>query len=233
VLETCFKKKGKLIIPAFSVGRTQELLYSLNRLNNDGRVPHVKVFVDSPLSVNATNIMKMHPECFNDELLKYMKSDPDPFGFNGLSYVQSEEDSKKLNNIKEPCIIISASGMMEAGRVKHHLANSISNPKNTVLIVGYCAPTTLGAKIKRGDKEVSIYGVHHPVNADIRVIESYSAHGDYSEMINFLKCQDIKQVKQMILVHGEYETQQSYREKLEKEGFMNVVIPEKKQILEL
>jgi len=233
VLETCFQKKGKLIIPSFSVGRTQELLYALNRLSNDGRLPKVKVFVDSPLSMNATNIMKLHPECFNEEILAYMKSDPDPFGFNGLSYIQSEEDSKRLNNIKEPCIIISASGMMEAGRVKHHLANNISYAKNTVLVVGYCAPSTLGARIKRGDKEVSIYGVVYPVNADIRVLESFSAHGDYSEMISFLKCQDTKRVRHTFLVHGEYETQLSYQEKLSKEGFSNIMIPEKGQVFEL
>ncbi|MFA4853087.1 MAG: MBL fold metallo-hydrolase [Bacteroidales bacterium] len=233
VLETYFQKKGKLIIPSFSVGRTQELLYALNRLSNDSRLPKVKVFVDSPLSMNATNIMKLHPECFNEEILAYMKSDPDPFGFNGLSYIQSEEDSKKLNNIKEPCIIISASGMMEAGRVKHHLANNISCKKNTILIVGYCAPSTLGARIKRGDKEVSIYGSVYEVNADIRVLESFSAHGDYSEMISFLKCQDPKRVRHTFLVHGEYETQLSYQEKLSKEGFSNIMIPEKGQVFEL
>ncbi|NTW33866.1 MAG: MBL fold metallo-hydrolase [Bacteroidetes bacterium] len=227
VLEACIKKKGKLIIPSFSVGRTQELLYTLNRLSNNGSIPYVKVFVDSPLSVNATNIMKLHTECFNDEILEFMRTDPDPFGFNGLRYIQTEEDSKSLNNIKEPCIIISASGMMEAGRVKHHLANSISDKKNTVLVVGYCSPTTLGARIKRGDKEVSIYGVKHEVNADIKIIESFSAHGDYMEMINFLKYQDPKQVQQLFLVHGEYETQLTYRDKLIKEGFTNIEIPEK------
>lgn len=233
VLETCFKKKGKLIIPSFAVGRTQELLYALNRLTNDGRLPKVKVFVDSPLAVNATNIMKMHPECFNDDTLESLRQDPDPFGFNGLYYVQSDDESKQLNNIKEPCIIISASGMMEAGRVKHHLANNISNAKNTVLVVGYCAPSTLGARIRKGDKEVSIFGNVYQVNADIRVIESFSAHGDYNEMISVLKCQDAKKVKQLILVHGEYETQLNYKEKLEKEGYANISIPEKGQVIEI
>jgi metallo-beta-lactamase family protein len=233
VLETCFKKKGKLIIPAFSVGRTQELLFALNRLIGDGRIPRIKVFVDSPLSVNATNIMKLHPECFNDEMLTFMKNDPDPFGFNGLDYVQTEEDSKRLNNIKEPCIIISASGMMEAGRVKHHLANSISYERNTILVVGYCAPSTLGARIRRGDKEVSIYGVNYEVKADVRVLESFSAHGDYNEMIAFLKFQDPKKIRQTFLVHGEYETQLSYQEKLAHEGFTNIAIPEKGQTFEI
>lgn len=233
VLETCFQKKGKLIIPSFSVGRTQEVLYALNRLSQSKKLPVLPVFVDSPLSVNATNIMKMHPECFNEEILDYMHDDPDPFGFNGLRYVQTEEDSKKLNSMKDPCIIISASGMMEAGRVKHHLANNIENKKNTILVVGYCAPSTLGAKIKNGEKEVSIYGVKHQVRADVKVLESYSAHGDYMEMIQTLKCQDPKKVQKVFLVHGEYETQQAYAEKLKAEGFNNIVIPEKAETFEL
>lgn len=233
VLETCFRKKGKLIIPSFSVGRTQELLYALNRLSQSGKLPAIPVFVDSPLSVNATNIMKMHPECFNDEILDYMHEDPDPFGFNGLRYVQTEEDSKKLNSTKDPCIIISASGMMEAGRIKHHLANNIGNKKNTILVVGYCAPATLGAKIRNGEKEVSIFGEKFRVIADVKVLESYSAHGDYSEMIHTLKCQDPKKVQKLFLVHGEYETQQAYAAKLKAEGFGNIIIPAKAETFEL
>jgi metallo-beta-lactamase family protein len=232
VHETCVKKKGKLIIPAFSVGRTQEIVYALNCLYNEHRLPPIKVYIDSPLSVNATNIIRFHPECFNDEILASMKDDPDPFGFNGLYYIQSIEDSKRLNNSKEPCIIISASGMMEAGRVKHHLANSISNKKNTVLIVGYCAPTTLGARIKRGDEEVSIYGKMYPVKADIRVIESFSAHGDYIEMISYLNQFDKKKLKKVFLVHGEYETQLAYKEKLTIEGFKNIEIPSPSETFE-
>jgi metallo-beta-lactamase family protein len=233
VKETCFQKKGKLIIPSFSVGRTQEVLYALNRLFFSGKLPVIPVFVDSPLSVNATNIMKMHPECFNEEILEYMKDDPDPFGFNGLRYVQTEEESKKLNSMKDPCIIISASGMMEAGRVKHHLANNIENSKNTILVVGYCAPTTLGAKIRNGEKEVSIFGVKRQVKADVKILESYSAHGDYKEMIETMKCQDPGKIKKMFLVHGEYETQLAYQEKLAAEGFRNMIIPEKAQEFEL
>ena len=233
VLETCFQKKGKLIIPSFSVGRTQEMLYALNRLSFSGKMPTISVFVDSPLSINATNIMKLHPECFNDEILEYMKDDPDPFGFNGLKYIQTEDDSKRLNSLKDPCIIISASGMMEAGRVKHHLANNIENKKNTILVVGYCAPTTLGAKIRNGEKEVSIFGMKHHVNADVKILDSYSAHGDYNEMIQTLKCQNTKKVKKVFIVHGEYETQLAYKEKLTNEGFQNIVIPEKEQIFEL
>ena len=227
VIDTCIRKKGKLIIPSFSVGRTQEIVYSLNQLEKAGRLPKVKTYVDSPLSVNATNIYRMHPECFNPEILHSMETDPDPFGFNNLTYIQAVEESKKLNDLKDPCIIISSSGMAEAGRIKHHLANNISNPNNTVLIVGYCEPSTLGARIRRGDKEVSIHGNLYKVKANVEVMEEYSAHGDYAEMIIFLSCQDKKQIKKMFLVHGEEQTIQDYKMTLEKNGFGNILTPEK------
>ncbi len=233
VVSTCQKKRGKLIIPSFSVGRTQEIVYALHLLFDKGWLPKVKIFVDSPLSINATNILRMHPESFNDEMLDRMEKDPDPFGFNTLTYVRNEEDSKRLNNTEDPCIIISASGMMEAGRVKHHLANSISYSKNTVLIVGYCAPTTLGAKIRRGDKEVSIFGVRYPVKADIAILESYSAHGDYNENIFYLSCLNKKQIKKVFLVHGEYETQLHYKSSLEQNLYTNIEIPAPEQEFEL
>jgi metallo-beta-lactamase family protein len=223
--KTCVEKKGKLIIPSFSVGRTQEVIYSLNNFYNTGKLPRIKIFVDSPLSVNATNIFRLHRECFNDAMLKVMETDPDPFGFNDLYFIQKVEDSKKLNNIQEPCVIISASGMMEAGRVKHHLANSISDPRNTILAVGYCSPMTLGARILRGDKQVSIFGTMYPVNADIERIDSYSGHADYKELIGFLECQDKTAIQKLILVHGEYEAQEFFRDKLKESGFEQVEIP--------
>jgi metallo-beta-lactamase family protein len=225
VTQTCVNKQGKLIIPSFSVGRTQEIVYSLNNFYNSGRLPKVDIYVDSPLSVNVTSVFRLHPECFNSEILQKMETDQDPFGFNSLHYITKVEDSKKLNDIKKPCVIISASGMMEAGRVKHHLANNISNPKNTVLIVGYCAPSTLGARILRGDKTVSIHGNIYEVKADIRRIESFSGHGDYKEMGNFLKCQNLEELGMTILVHGEYETQKKYKSYLESQGFNNIKIP--------
>jgi metallo-beta-lactamase family protein len=158
-----------------------------------------------------------------------MEKDPDPFGFGNLFYITRVEDSKKLNDHKKPCVIISASGMMEAGRVKHHLANNISDPRNTVLAVGYCAPSTLGARILRGDKEVSIHGTVYEVKADIRKIDSFSGHADYSEMISFLDCQDKSLLKNLFLVHGEYETQEKYSASLLAEGYKNIVIPAKGQ----
>ena len=226
VHRTCVEKKGKLIIPAFSVGRTQEIVYSLNNLYNAGRLPRVDTYVDSPLSVNATNIFRLHSECFNEDVREVMLTDPDPFGYNSLFYISSVEDSKRLNEIKTPVIIISSSGMMEAGRIKHHLANSISNPANTILVVGYCAPSTLGARIARGEKEVSIHGNRYPVNAEIEKIESYSGHGDYREMADYLSCQDPQKLKKIFMVHGEYETQLRYREYLKTRGFSNIEIPE-------
>jgi metallo-beta-lactamase family protein len=233
VIETCVNKGGKLIIPAFSVGRTQEIVYSLDSFFNQGRLPKVDIFVDSPLAVNATTVFRMHPECFNKDILKVMETHPDPFGFNSLFYVTRVEDSKKLNDHKKPCVIISASGMMEAGRIKHHLANNISDPANTILIVGYCSPTTLGARIGRGDKEVSIHGTVYEVKADIKKIESYSGHGDYKEMIGFLGCQDKTALEKTFIVHGEYETQKKYASLLTSEGYKNIEIPARGQNYEV
>jgi metallo-beta-lactamase family protein len=233
VVNTCVNKGGKLIIPAFSVGRTQEVVYALNNFFNQRRLPKIDVFVDSPLAVNATTVFRMHPECFNKDFAKVLETDSDPFGFENLFYITRTEDSKKLNEHKKPCIIISASGMMEAGRVKHHLANNITDQKNTILVVGYCAPMTLGARIVRGDKEVSIHGTVYEVKAEVKKIESYSGHGDYREMIGFLGCQDKNLLQKTFIVHGEYETQKKYVETLAGEGFKNVEIPSRGQEYEI
>jgi metallo-beta-lactamase family protein len=230
---TCTTKGGKLIIPAFSVGRTQEVVYALNNFFNAGRLPQIDVFVDSPLAVNATTVFRMHPECFNEKFASVLEKDSDPFGFKNLFYITRQEDSKKLNDHKKPCIIISASGMAEAGRVKHHLANNISDPKNTILMVGYCAPTTLGARILSGAKEVSIHGNPYEVKAEVKKIESYSGHGDYREMAAFLNCQDKSKLQKTFIVHGEYETQKKYVETLKAEGFTNLSIPARGEEFEI
>lgn len=227
--DTCVNKSGKLIIPAFSVGRTQEIVFALNNFFNQGMLPKIDIFVDSPLAVNATAVFRMHPECFNKNFSDVLSKDPDPFGFDNLFYINKVEDSKKLNDHKKPCVIISASGMMEAGRIKHHLANNISDPKNTILIVGYCAPTTLGAKIGRGDKEVSIFGTVYEVKAEVEKIESFSGHADYKELINFISCQDKGVLSRIFIVHGEYETQKKYVASLTNERFRNIEIPSKGQ----
>ena len=233
VLDTCTKKKGKLIIPSFAVGRAQEIIYALDRLETADLLPDIDVFVDSPLSVSATNIMRLHTECFGPSILQYMKKDPDPFGFDRLQYIQSVEASKALNVRHKPCVIISASGMMEAGRVKHHLANHIDDPTTTILCVGYCEPKTLGARIMRGDKTVSIFGHLYEVRAELRRIESLSGHGDYSEMINYIGCQEKRRLKKIFLVHGEAATQEHFRDTLNEVGWNRAEIPEFRQEVEL
>ena len=226
VQKICVEKKGKLLIPAFSIDRTQELVYALDQLQNEGKLPTIKVYVDSPLSVNATQIMKKHSECFNPQVLEYLKhGDNDAFGFPNLHYVSEAEDSKKLNDNPEPCIIISASGMAEAGRIKHHIANHVEDPNCAVLLVGYTTPHSLGGQLKAGNKQVTIFGKEFEVNAQVFVMDSFSAHADYQEIIQYLSCQDKSKVKQIFMVHGDYEIQKIFREKLLKEGYSNVYIP--------
>jgi metallo-beta-lactamase family protein len=226
IRQTCVKKGGKLIIPSFAIGRTQEVVYALNNFFNEGLLPKINIYVDSPLAVNATDIFRLHLDNLGNDVQEVMQNDPDPFGFGSLFYLKRTEESKKLNSIKEPCVIISASGMMEAGRIKHHLANNIEDPKNTILVVGYCSPTTLGARIVNGGNPVSIFGEKHPVRATIERIEAFSGHGDYHEMKDYISCQDKSQLKKIFLVHGEYVAQQFYLGKLEEAGFRNISIPE-------
>ncbi len=233
ITRTCIEQRGRVIIPAFSLGRTQEIVYTLNNLKNAGLLPPLKVFVDSPLSVNATTIMRTHPECFNEEMLVNMRADPDPFGFDDLFYVRRVEDSIRLNDLKEPAVIISASGMAEAGRVKHHIRNAIENPNNTILMVGYCTPDSLGGRLMAGAKEVSIFGKVFSVNATVEQIHAYSAHADYEEMLQYLSCLDAAQVKKVFLVHGDYDVQVDWREKLKKAGFNHIEIPEQHSTWEI
>jgi metallo-beta-lactamase family protein len=224
--KTCLHKKGKLIMPAFSVGRTQEILYYLNQLEVEQRLPDLDYFVDSPLSIKTTQLVKRYPHYFNKTIQRVLESDNDPFAFKGLKFVKSVDESKLLNFRNTPCVIISASGMAEAGRVKHHISNNIENSHNTVLMTGYCEPESLGGRLLSGKKEVSIFGVQHEVHAEIGAIHSMSAHGDYEDLSQFLACQDPRQVKRLFLVHGEYDVQQQFRQRLIKKGFMDVEIPE-------
>lgn len=224
--ETCFRKKGKLIMPAFSVGRTQELLFTLNQLEIERRLPDLDYFVDSPLSGRATELVKRFPAYFNKNIQQILETDNDPFAFKGLKFVKSVDESKLLNFRNEPCVIISASGMAEAGRIKHHISNNIENSRNAIVMTGYCEPHSLGGRLLAGAKEVSIFGVRHEVHATIGGIHSMSAHGDYEDLSQFLACQDIRKVKRLFLVHGEYEVQQQFRMRLMKKGFDDVEIPE-------
>jgi metallo-beta-lactamase family protein len=233
VQTTCVEKRGKIVIPAFSIDRTQEIIYALDQLSHDGKLPKIDVYVDSPLSVKATNIMSKHREYFNKEIMAYITKDGDPFDFPNLHYVSSVEESKKINDNKNPCIIISASGMAEAGRVKHHIKNTIENPNNTLLLVGYASPSSLAGRIKAGDKEVRIFGDFFEVKANVESMENFSAHGDYNEMLEYLTCQNPNQVRKLFLVHGEYETQKDWADKLIQKGFLNIEIPAKGESFEL
>ncbi len=230
---TCINKRGKLIIPAFSVGRTQEILYLLNRLETENRLPALNYYVDSPLSILVTQFAKQHPESFNKDVQALLQKDEDVFAFEGLHYLKTAEQSIKLNSSKDPCVIISASGMAEAGRVKHHIAHNIGHTRNTILMVGYCEPHSLGGKLRNGDKQVTIYGELHTVHAEVGVIETMSAHGDYNDLMHWLACQDASLVSKLILVHGSYEAQQEFRERLMKKGFKDVVIPAMNQVIGL
>ncbi|WP_207428347.1 MBL fold metallo-hydrolase RNA specificity domain-containing protein [Pedobacter sp. SYSU D00535] len=233
IQHTCIVKGGKLIIPAFSVGRTQELLYALNALELKGILPDVPFYVDSPLSLKATEVLKDHPDEYNRGVQEVMKRDDDIFMFKGLKFIESVEESKSLNDDPRPCVIISSSGMAEAGRVKHHIRNNINNQKNTILMVGYAEPSSLAGRLLRNEKVVRIFGEEYDVRADIEEIKSMSAHGDYEDLLKFISCQDPEQVKAVYLVHGEYDVQTRFKQKIEEAGFRNVRIPAQHQMEEL
>lgn len=233
VEDTCVHRKGKLLIPSFSVGRTQEIVYVLNKLYNEGHLPAIKVYVDSPLSVNATHIFRMYTDALNEEVQDCMRFDDDPFGFNTLRYITDINESKALNHSEEPCIVISASGMLEAGRIKHHVANHISDPNCTILIVGYCTPTSLGARIQDPSlKWVSIFGFDHKIKAQVTKIEGFSGHGDYREMIDYIsRSQNVEGIRRTFIVHGESKAQEAYKDHLYEAGFRGIEIPKRGQTI--
>lgn len=194
------KRGGKIIIPAFSLERTQELVYDLHLLTDQNIIPEIPIYIDSPLSTNITQIFKMHPECYDKETNKNFERE-NPFGFGKLRYTHSADESKKLNETRQPCIIISASGMCEAGRIRHHLRNNITDPKNTILIVGFMAQNTLGRKIVDKHRFIKIFNKMYPLRAEVTVLNSFSAHADRDELLNFIK--PIKGLKKVFVVHGE------------------------------
>ncbi|MNK05743.1 Ribonuclease [compost metagenome] len=233
ITQTCLEKKGKIVIPAFSVGRTQELLYALNSLELKGQLPNIPYYVDSPLSMEATQVLKDHPEVYNNGVKEVMKVDRDIFDFKGLRFIESVEESKALNDDPQPCVIISSSGMAEGGRVRHHIKNNISNHKNTILMVGYASPGSLAGRLIGGQKRVWLFGQDYDVIAEVRSIKSMSAHGDYEDLLQFLTGQDPTKVRQLFLVHGEYDVQLKFAERVRNAGFKNVAIPEYHQEFEL
>ena len=232
VKNTCVEKKGKLLIPAFSVGRTQEIVYMLDQLETAGKLPKVKVFVDSPLAVNATTVFGAHPECYDHDLQEYLLTDDNPFGFNDLAYIKEARDSKALNQLGGPAIIISASGMMNAGRSKHHLRNVIGSPKNTIFIVGYCSPETPGGKLRAGAEGLKLFGEYYERRAEVVVMDSFSAHGDRGEMLDFLHNQK-ETCKNIFLVHGTIDRMESFGGAIEDAGFRRWTAPELGQTIQL
>ena len=195
-------KNGQVIIPAFSVGRTQQIVYTLHQLSADGRLPKVPIFVDSPLSVNATEVYRLHPECFNDAIYRFLREKENPFGMENLTYIRELAHSIKLNDLKEPAVIISASGMCEAGRIRHHLKNHIGHAENLILFIGYCAEHTLGAQILSGQNPVNIFGEPHPVRARIAALDAFSGHADKNELKRYVQMLR-GDIKKIFVVHGE------------------------------
>jgi metallo-beta-lactamase family protein len=233
IRDTCINNNGKVIIPAFSVGRTQELLYRLDKLYTQGKLGNIPVYVDSPLAINATEIFVIHPECFDDEMHQFLATDSNPFGWNNMKYVRTTEESKKLNNSEEACIIIASSGMANAGRVKHHIANQIEDAANTILIVGYCANGTLGQQLIQKPATVKIYGDEKTVRANIEVLSSFSAHADEPELLRFLSNQDVNKLKKIFLVHGEPKRQQAFKSTLLANLYSSIEIPELGDVFEI
>ncbi len=227
IINRAIVKKSKIIIPSFSVGRTQEIVYYLRKIFDDKLAIEIPVYVDSPLAVNATDIYRHHPECFDSESRQMILEHEDPFGFSKLTYIRDVKSSKALNKENGPMIIISASGMCEGGRVLHHLANNIQNPNTIIMIVGYSAEHTLGRRITEKEAVVRIFGDEYKLRAQVEVFHSFSAHADRDEMLTYFDKFNREKIKKFFLVHGDYEVQKDFKESLEKIGFNNIEIPKR------
>ncbi len=230
------QRQGKLLIPAFALGRTQEIVYHLNRLAEAGKLPPMEAYVDSPLAVNLTEVFRLHPECYNPAVLEAMAKEPDrdPLGFPGLRYVRSTEDSKRLNHLTRPAVIISASGMCEGGRILHHLKHNIGDDRSLVLFVGFQARNTLGRRLVDGQDPVSIFGESHRVRARIEQVSGYSAHADRNELLAWASAvRQAGALERVFLVHGEEEAAAALAEGLQQQGLPRVDMPERGQAVEL
>lgn len=226
VVKRTVERGGKLLVPAFSLGRTQTIVFFLHQLMTDGRLPPLPVFVDSPLAAAASEVYWFHPECFDVETSLLLADNPDLFGRGRVTYTPSVEESKKLNERKEPCIIIAASGMCESGRILHHLKNNIGNEKNTVLIIGFQAPETLGRRLVEGRPEVRILGKMYPLRAEVAVLNGFSSHADHDDLLTCL-APLVGQAKQVCLVHGDPQPAEALAAGLREKGFTDVRIPER------
>jgi metallo-beta-lactamase family protein len=234
VINATARRTGKVIIPSFAVGRTQEIVYALNQLDANGDIPRVPVYVDSPLAVNATDVFRMHPEAWNEEVRDFLMEDKrkSPFDYAEVEYVRESRRSKQLNAMPGPAIIISASGMAESGRILHHLKNNIEYVQNTILLVSFMAEGTLGRKLKDGMKRVNIFGAEFEVRAEVVSIEGYSAHADQRELLHWASRFDRTRLKRIFLVHGEPGPMEVLKEKLEEGGRGRVIMPTRGQSFE-
>ncbi|MBI3408300.1 MAG: MBL fold metallo-hydrolase [Planctomycetes bacterium] len=226
VVERTINRGGKLLIPAFSLGRTQTIVYFLHQLIHDGRLKPLTIYVDSPLAAAASTVFKLHPECFDEETALLLQDDPDIFGENLVRYVRTVEESKNVNRLDKPCIVIAGSGMCEAGRIQHHLKNNIENPNNTVLIIGFQAPETLGRRIVEKRPEVRIHDRMVKLNAEVKVLNGFSSHADMNELDAFLKPL-AGHVKSIRLVHGEPDQATPLMARMKGYGFNDVAYPER------
>ncbi len=225
VINQTIARQGKIIIPSFALERTQELIYTLHRLRLDKWIPEIPVYVDSPLAIDATEIFRLHPECFDDETNEFLRTVDDPFGFRHLHYTRKTEESKMINEVNGPVIIIAGSGMAESGRIVHHLKNYIGNPLNTVIIVGWQAQNTLGRKIAEKWPKVSIFGEPYDLNCQVEVFDEFSAHADRNDLIEWVK-QGKNSWQKVFLVHGEEESALSLAEAFKEIGIRGVEVPE-------
>lgn len=225
VINEVIPQGGKLIVPSFALERTQELIYCLHQLKLSNRIPDFPIYIDSPLAIDATDVFRLHPECFDSETIELMRSAKDPFGFSGLHYVSDVEESKSLNRMQIPMMIIAGSGMAEAGRILHHLKNNIGNPKNAVLIVGWQAENTLGRKIAEKWPEVPIFGEPYKLRCRVEVFHEFSAHADRNDLIRWASAGRDRWEK-VFVVHGEEAASLSLADALRETGLRNVVVPQ-------
>ena len=231
VIRETVQRGGKVIVPAFAVGRTQELIYALNTLVRERRLPPIPVFVDSPLAVNVTEVFKLHPECFDAEARDVLEKHGEVFGFDGVRFVSSREESMRLNELEGPAVIISAAGMAEAGRVLHHLRNNVEDERNTILIVGFMAQHTLGRRLVERRPRVKIWGIERDLRARVEVIDAFSAHADRNDLLAFAEACGAR-TRSFFLVHGEERPQRSLKAAMEQRG-LRVRIPERGEAVEL
>jgi metallo-beta-lactamase family protein len=220
VINRTVARGGKIVVPAFAIERTQEMVFFIHLLHDQKRIPKIPIYVDSPMAVNATTIFRMHQECFDEETKQaFLNHADNPFGFNDLHYITDKEESQKLNDLRTPAMIISSSGMCESGRILHHLAHTIGNPRNTVLIVGYMAENTLGRKIVEKWPRVPIFGEGFALNAEVKILNSFSGHADYNEILDYVSRLDRQRLKKVFLVHGEKSAQDNLKRLLEEKSF--------------